>query len=150
MRLSGVVGEFVARKVPARHKGSIGRMMVYHADFLLYEVQASHRVWVATEEDLKRRNDHLAEARGHADHLESLMHSWFNIEVKESVATLLKRLDDENRPHGSELHDLPKKASRKIKDENLFVKIVELIDNERAALNGMSEYNRKQFRKKLQ
>lgn len=143
-----MIGEFVARKVPARHKQSIGQMMVYHADFLLYEVQASHRTWVMTEADLEVRNRHLTEAKGHADHLESLAHAWFNIAVKESVATLLKRLDDESRPHGKQLHNLPKPASRKIKDENLFVKIIETIDNERAAIAGMAEYNRKQWRHK--
>lgn len=143
-RLAGECLEFAARSVAARHKQLLGIPLVDCAQKALYHVRASYRITVTSDETLAESRRHLQKAIAHIDHLESLLDMWFNVTCKESIRHLVKHLESPERPKGKVLKELAasdaesdRAYAKKIKNENRFVRFIELIDLERGYIEGV-------------
>ena len=133
-RIGGEVVEFAARSVASRHRHLLGRPMVKHAEKALYHVKAARRIAVKNKATWKESRKHLNKAIYQLDQVEACMDMWFNEACKENVTKLLTRYDDPGRPKG--------------KDENRYIRIVWLIDNERGYIAGVREKEAKLYRSK--
>ena len=143
-RLAGECLEFAARNVAARHRKLLGAPVVDCAQKTLYHVRASYRVTVTSEQTLEESKRHLQKAMAHLDHLESLLDMWFNVTCKESIRRLIKHLESPDRPKGEDLKRLAgsdveteRAYAKKVKNENRFVRLIELIDLERGYIEGV-------------
>ena len=154
-RIGGEVVEFAARSVASRHRHLLGRPMVKHAEKALYHVKAARRIAVKNKATWKESRKHLNKAIYQLDQVEACMDMWFNEACKENVTKLLTRYDDPGRPKGEELENLAKsekpedrELAKLIKDENRYIRIVWLIDNERGYIAGVREKEAKLYRSK--
>ena len=62
-----------ANRLPKRYWRRLGDPLCHHATEALYEVQAANAIFVKTERDYVARRTHLQAARGHVDHVATLL-----------------------------------------------------------------------------